>query len=142
MNPPTTIRVAVVLIILSVLPSIVGFVVYRLVPGVLNPAFGFAAVSVLAIVAFWSWIARKTWQGRSWARMLQTVIVPLGIAVLTLGSVRGDIAFSWTEPIPFVLSGAAVVLMWVPTSRSYFDATAAELHPPKPMKPYLDPKNR
>jgi hypothetical protein len=138
-NPPPSIRWSVVLIILSLVPSIIGFIVYRILPGRLDGAFALALVTDVVIVGFWSWIARKTWQGRTWARTVQMVLLPLGIAALVITSIRNH---TTVDPLPFIVSAAALALLWTSASRRYFAETTAALHPPQPVKPYLDPKNR
>jgi hypothetical protein len=142
MNPPHTVRLGVVLLILSLVPGVIGFIGEMLVTGARAPGFVFAAVIVVASIALWSWIARKTWQGRPWARTLQTVLLPLGIAAGAISAARGTFVFTWDVPIVVLLSAAAVLMLWTPTGRRYFAETKAALHPPRPVKPYLDPKNR
>jgi hypothetical protein len=124
-NPPTTVRLGVVLTITSLLAGLVGFIVNQVVPATDIRIVVWLAIVGLVTVVFWGWIARRTWQGRSWARMLQTVLLAWGIAVTIFDAFQVTLAFDWLDVVLYVVSAGAVVLLWTPTSRSYFAATTA-----------------
>jgi hypothetical protein len=71
----------------------------------------------LAVVALWLWMAQATSQGKSWARILSTVL--FGLATLELIGNHGLVqlccaVLTW-------LSGlAAVWLLWRPVSSAFF----------------------
>jgi hypothetical protein len=71
----------------------------------------------LGVIALWLWMARATSQGRSWARVLSTVL--FGLATLELIGNHGVLqllcaVLTW-------LSGlAAVWLLWRPASSAFF----------------------
>jgi hypothetical protein len=85
----------------------------------------------LAVIALWLWMARANGQGRTWARILSTVL--FGLATLQL---RGD----FTQPVghagfgatvlyygatalfvaAWLVGAAAVWLLWRPASSAFF----------------------
>jgi hypothetical protein len=85
----------------------------------------------LVMIALWLWMARANGHGRTWARMLSTVL--FGLAALQL---RGD----FTQPASYtgfgatvlyyggmalfvaawLVGAAAVWLLWRPSSRAFF----------------------
>ena len=85
----------------------------------------------LAVIALWLWMARANGQGRTWARILSTVL--FGLATLQL---RGD----FTQPVShagfgatvlyyggtalfaaaWLVGAAAVWLLWRPASSAFF----------------------
>ena len=86
-----------------------------------------AIVSGLVVIAPWLWMARANRQGRSWARILSTVL--FGLATLELISVlpQSVISFSGLAGLglifwlPTWLVGlAAVRLLWRPASSAFF----------------------
>jgi hypothetical protein len=71
----------------------------------------------LVVIAVWLWMARAVGQGRSWARILSTVL--FGLATLELTGNHSVAQVLWT--IPTWLTGAAVVwLLWRPASSAFF----------------------
>jgi hypothetical protein len=82
----------------------------------------------------WLWMAHANRNGRSWARILSTVL----FAVLTLGlllSLHSNpvIAARATALIQWALALAALVLLWVAPSNAYFAAMR------RPARPYPPP---
>jgi hypothetical protein len=88
----------------------------------------------LALIGLWLWMARATSQGRSWARILSTVL--FGLATLELVSAIEVIAKNGLPQAIFAtltwLSGlAAVWMLWRPASSEFFrQCRQAALAPP------------
>ena len=86
----------------------------------------------------WLWMAHANKNGRSWARILSTVL----FAVLTLGlllSLHNDpvIAARATALTQWALALAALVLLWVAPSNAYFAAMRRPASPyPPPYPPW------
>ena len=84
----------------------------------------------LAVIALWLWMARANGQGRTWARILSTVL--FGLAALQLRDVTQPVSHAgsgatvlyYGATALFVaawLAGAAAVwLLWRPASRAFF----------------------
>jgi len=84
----------------------------------------------------WLWMAHANRNGRSWARILSTVL----FAVLTLGlllSLHSDPvkAARATALIQWALALAALVLLWVAPSNAYFAAMRRPANPYPPRYP-------
>jgi hypothetical protein len=72
-------------------------------------------------VALWLWMARKTGQGRPWARILSSVLFVFStLSLLNLRS-GGDSAFAIVSTLLIWLVGlGAIILLWLPSSSPYF----------------------
>jgi hypothetical protein len=91
-----------------------------------------AAVFGLVVIALWLWMARAAGQGRSWARILSTVL--FGLATLQLRGVfaapvshlgAGLIVLGLIVPVLGWLAGAAAVwLLWRPASSAFLKPQA------------------
>jgi hypothetical protein len=119
-----------------------------------------AMISGLAVIAVWLWMARANGQGRSWARILSTVL--FGLATLELirarpqypggylahfavgghvysviHSVFGAAVLGLIVPVLLWLTGlAAVWLLWRPASSAFFKHQRSVPEPPaRPMPP-------
>jgi hypothetical protein len=82
----------------------------------------------LALIVLWLWLARAVGQGRSWARILSTVLV--GLATLELTGLHG-VAQLFFAVLTWLTGLAAVWLLWRPASSAFFkSAKAARSQPP------------
>jgi hypothetical protein len=130
----------------AVLNAIVGSVVgYGVVHNVLEkqPNVNQAAVTEgttfdvtvtiffgLAGTALWLWMADASRNGRSWARILSTVLFALLTLSLPLSFIEvPDIWTRLTGLIQWALGLAALVLLWIGPSNAHF---AAKLPPGSP----------
>jgi hypothetical protein len=79
-----------------------------------------AIVSGLLGIALWLWMARKTGEGRGWARILSTVLFALSTLDM-LGVLREPKTFTVIFPILTWLVGlGAIVLLWQSASSAFF----------------------
>ena len=86
--------------------------------GELRPLIVTLAVAfALVVIALWLWAARKAGQGRSWARVLSTVLAVL--ATLELGGNQGDWSFFFAA-LTWLTGAIAVWLLWRPSSSAFF----------------------
>ena len=82
---------------------------------------GLAIVSGVIGIALWLWMARANGQGKSWARILSTVL--FGLATLDLFGVfsQPKTALGLVFPVLTWLVGAgAIWLLWRPESTAFF----------------------
>ena len=82
-------------------------------------------LAALAVIGLWLWMARTTSQGRSWARILSTVL--FGLATLELLSSLEAIGRNGVVQALFTaltwLSGlGAVWMLWRPASSAFFES--------------------
>jgi hypothetical protein len=80
------------------------------------------AVAVIGL-ALWLWMAWKNGQGRSWARIVSTVLFALYAIFFLLDAVRagGSSAFALITAVLTLLVGlGSVFFLWKPTSSAYF----------------------
>jgi hypothetical protein len=71
----------------------------------------------LVMTALWLWMARANGHGRSWARVLSTVLVGLGTLHLFGNTGAVQVAFALAT---WVIGLVAVWLLWRPTSSTFF----------------------
>jgi len=84
-----------------------------------------ATVVGLVAVGLWLWMAAANGAGKSWARVLSTVLGGLSVVstLVTLRSATGiTIAL---QLVSLVLAVAILVLLWRPASSEYFRAQSA-----------------
>jgi hypothetical protein len=95
----------------------------------LRPLIATGAIIVgLGVIALWVWMARATGQGRSWARILSTVLC--GLATLQLTGLHGVAQVFWAM-LTWLTGLAAVWLLWRPASSAFFrSARALRSRPP------------
>jgi hypothetical protein len=76
-------------------------------------------------VALWVWMAAANGAGRSWARVLATVLGALGVlsAVFSLMTATGITVV--LQVLSLVLAVAILVLLWRPASSAFFQARSA-----------------
>ena len=106
---------------------------HRLTPTPL--AITLVVASGLALVGLWLWLAWATSQGRSWARILSTVL--FGLATLEVLSAMETIGKNGVPQALFAaltwLSGlGAVWLLWRPASSAFFRQRRQGSSPPAP----------
>jgi hypothetical protein len=77
---------------------------------------GVVAVALI-VVALWLWMARATGQGKSWARVMSTVL--FGLATLELIGIHGVAQLFWTL-LTWLTGLVAVWLLWRPASTAFF----------------------
>ena len=88
----------------------------------------------LALIGLWLWMARATSQGRSWARILSTVL--FGLATLEFLSAlevigKNGVAQAFVAGLTWLSGLGAVWLLWRPASSAFFkSAKAARSRPP------------
>jgi hypothetical protein len=71
----------------------------------------------LVLVGLWLWMARAVGQGRSWARILSTVL--FGLATLELTGIHGIAQLFWAM-LTWLTGLVAVWLLWRPASTAFF----------------------
>ena len=71
----------------------------------------------LVLVALWLWMARATGQGKSWARIVSTVL--FGLATLELTGIHGIAQLFWAM-LTWLTGLVAVWLLWRPASTAFF----------------------
>ena len=90
-------------------------------------SLAFGTVVGLVGVGLWLWMAAANGAGRSWARVVATVLGGLsvlsGIFTLTTGSTGVTIAM---QLLSVVLAAAILVLLWRPASSAYYQARSAD----------------
>ncbi|HKE74342.1 MAG TPA: hypothetical protein VKB57_12045 [Acidimicrobiales bacterium] len=87
---------------------------------------GFTIVIGLVIVALWLWMAYTNGQGKSWARVVATVLGVLNVLFLVGGLAMGNqtglgLVFNFVN---LVLAIVILVLLYRPDSSSYYQANA------------------
>jgi hypothetical protein len=101
-------------------------------------AFGivFAVIFGLITVGLWLWMAWKNGQGRSWARVVATVLFGLNAFSVAIGLLIASVADSdelnvQSSPVStvlsvvnFLLALAILVLLWRKESSAYFDSVS------------------
>jgi hypothetical protein len=71
----------------------------------------------LVLVALWLWMARAAGQGKSWARIMSTVL--FGLATLELTGIHGVAQLFWAM-LTWLTGLVAVWLLWRPASTAFF----------------------
>jgi hypothetical protein len=71
----------------------------------------------LVLVALWLWMARAAGQGKSWARIMSTVL--FGLATLELTGIHGIAQLFWAM-LTWLTGLVAVWLLWRPASTAFF----------------------
>jgi hypothetical protein len=79
----------------------------------------------LAVIGLWLWMARATSQGRSWARILSTVL--FGLATLELVSAleavgTKGVAQAFITALTWLSGLGAVWMLWRPASSAFFES--------------------
>ncbi len=101
----------------------------------LDTVYHAAVVTTLVIsliaIGLWAWMAWKNGQGRSWARIVATVLGGLNILqfLINLSQNQSTSSFTVLSVISVLLAIAILVLLWRPESSAYFQATRAATRP-------------
>jgi hypothetical protein len=96
---------------------------YRLTPTLLTITL--VTLAGLALIGLWLWMARATSQGRSWARILSTVL--FGLATLELLSAleaigKHGVAQAFFAGLTWLSGLGAVWMLWRPASSAFFES--------------------
>src|SRR5580704_8970715 len=96
---------------------------YRLTPTLLTITL--VTLAGLALIGLWLWMARATSQGRSWARILSTVL--FGLATLELLPAleaigKHGVAQAFFAGLTWLSGLGAVWMLWRPASRAFFES--------------------
>lgn len=85
---------------------------------------GFVIVSALISIGLWLWMASANGQGKSWARVVATVLGGLNILFTLLGVVSGGSTplSLLISVISLALSAYILWLLWRPESTRYYEA--------------------
>lgn len=81
-------------------------------------AIGIGVIGLL----LWLWMAWKNGQGRSWARVLATVLAGLNVLVVLFALMRGAGGVTISQIVNLALAIVIVVLLWRPESSQFFNA--------------------
>jgi hypothetical protein len=121
------VRLSVLVQVVTLLVGMVAFLVRTFAAGVPGAGAGTGAIVVALLVsAFWILVARATWQGKNWARILQTVLLSAQLALAIFFAITGQLSYDTLDVLVVAMSGVAVILLWIPTARRYFaDISAA-----------------
>jgi hypothetical protein len=76
----------------------------------------------LVLIGLWLWLARAVGQGRSWARILSTVL--FGLATLELAGLHSAAQVFWAM-LTWLTGLAAVWQLWRPASSAFFKSARA-----------------
>ena len=76
-------------------------------------------------VGLWLWMAAANGAGKSWARVLATVLGALGVLSAILSLTTGTGITIALQLLSLVLAVAILVLLWRPASSAYFQARSA-----------------
>jgi hypothetical protein len=87
-------------------------------------AIGFAVVVGLVSVGLWLWMASANGKGRSWARIVATVLGVLSVLSLLSSVAQGQM--TTLNLVSLALAVAILVLLWRKESSAYYDAVKAQ----------------
>jgi len=77
-------------------------------------------------IGLWVWMARTNQAGKSWARIVATVLFGLDTLFLLLGVARaGAAAGTLVSILTWLIGGGAVILLWRKESGEYFAEQSA-----------------
>jgi len=77
-------------------------------------------------IGLWVWMARTNQAGKSWARIVATVLFGLDTLFLLLGVARaGAAAGTLVSVLTWLIGGGAVILLWRKESSEYFAEQSA-----------------
>jgi hypothetical protein len=87
---------------------------------------GIGAFFALVGIGLWLWMAFANRRGRSWARIVATVLFGLDTVLLLTVLLQPHIAFSLVVEILIWLAGlGAIILLWNRESSAYYQAVSA-----------------
>ena len=142
-QPPPIVRACQLMVVGAVLSGI-GAIVSALSAGTIRDALEddtsadltpdqidtYVTVSVIGGIVFgliaiglWLWMSRANGQGKSWARVVASVLGGLNILSTLLGLARGTTPLSLVmSVIGLALAGYILWLLWRPESTEYYEA--------------------
>ncbi|GEK22469.1 hypothetical protein [Cellulomonas xylanilytica] len=85
----------------------------------------FATVIGVIGVGLWLWMAAANGAGKSWARVVATVLGGLGVLSAVFSLMSGTGITIASQLLSLVLAVAILVLLWRPASSAYFQARSA-----------------
>jgi dipeptide/tripeptide permease len=90
-----------------------------------------AIVSAIVVVALWSWMAWKNGQGRSWARVVATVLAALNLLFIpfTIYTARSEPVSLVASLVNVILAIVILVLLWKKESSHFYKAADAARRP-------------
>lgn len=90
-------------------------------------ALGIGGVAVIGLVAvgLWIWMAIMNRRGRSWARIVATVLGGLNIAFTLFGLSQATGFSAIFQVITIVLAGGILFLLYRPESTAYYNAVSS-----------------
>jgi MFS family permease len=89
-------------------------------------AIGIDAFFALLGIGLWLWMAFANRRGRSWARIVATVLFALDTLLLVLAVAQPHLVFSLVIEILIWLAGlGAIILLWRSDSSDYYHAVSA-----------------
>lgn len=89
---------------------------------VVDVTVGATVVAGVIGVGLWLWMAQKNGQGRSWARVVATVLAVLNIVTTLVGVAGGGAAASLGfSLVSIVLAGAILYLLYRPESTRFYE---------------------
>jgi hypothetical protein len=88
-------------------------------------ALGFGTVVGLVAVGLWLWMADANGAGKSWARIVATVLGGLSVIFTLLGLTNATGTTIALQLVSLVLAVTILVLLWLPASSAYFQARSA-----------------
>jgi hypothetical protein len=91
----------------------------------------FAVFFGLLAIGLWTWMAFANKAGKSWARIVGTVLAGINTVFLLLSLIRPHASLGLAFSLLVWLAGVgAVVLLWRPESSQYFAAASGNRAPP------------
>jgi hypothetical protein len=98
------------------------------VDSAVSVAIGFAVVVGLVSVGLWLWMASANGKGRSWARIVATVLGVLSVLSLLFSLAQGQMTTLnlIVSLVSLALAVAILVLLWRKESSAYYDAVKAQ----------------
>jgi len=88
-------------------------------------SLGLATVVGLVAVGLWLWMASANGAGKSWARIVATVLGGLGVVSTLFALTTATGTTVALQVISLLLAIAILVLLWLPASSAYFRARSA-----------------
>ena len=88
-------------------------------------ALMFATVFGLVGVGIWLWMAAANKAGKSWARIVATVLGALNVVFTLIGLAKSSGLSIVVSILSLVLAVVIVVLLWRPESSAYYQAKSA-----------------
>ena len=97
------------------------------VDAAVNAGLIFGTVAALIGVGLWIWMAAANRAGRSWARIVATVLGGLNLVLTLIGLGQSSGLSIVLLLLTVVLAVVILVLLWRPASSAYYQAKSARL---------------